>query len=153
MRTRRIMCMSITKENQKIIRNKMRRCSRLGIRESRVRCFHCLIPHSVFARSPLSPPKLRYFARSGPPFVIRSVLIGWGCLGLQMVERENGLSGRERGDRANIEYKTPFWVFKRKFPLNRYRYHTLELIRRIIYHRTFYVPSSIQEQRLKNKNW
>ena len=61
----------------------------------------------VFMISPLSPPKLRYFARSGPPFVIRSVFIGWGCPGLQMVdlsERENGLWGRERGDRANIEY-------------------------------------------------
>jgi len=51
-------------------------------------------------------PKLLYFARSGPPFVIRSILIGWGCPGLQMVdlsERENGLWGRERGDRANTE--------------------------------------------------
>jgi len=61
----------------------------------------------MFARSPLSPPpKLRYFARSGPPFVIQSVLIGWGCPGLKMVdlsERENGLWGGERGDRANIE--------------------------------------------------
>jgi len=60
----------------------------------------------MFARSPLSLPQLRYFARTGPPFVIRSVLIGWGCPGLQMVdlsERENGLWGRERGDRANIE--------------------------------------------------
>jgi len=55
---------------------------------------------------PSLSPKLRYFARSGPPFVIRSVLIGWGCPGLQMVdlsERENGLWGRERGDSANIE--------------------------------------------------
>jgi len=54
-------------------------------------------------------PKVRYFARPGPPFVIRSVLIGWGwgCPGLQMVdlsERENRLWGRERGDRSNIEY-------------------------------------------------
>jgi len=49
-------------------------------------------------------PKLRYFARSGPPFVIRSVLIRWGWLGLQILdlsERENGLWGRERGDCAN----------------------------------------------------
>jgi len=33
--------------------------------------------------------------------------MGWGCPGLQMVdlsERENRLSGRERGDRANTEY-------------------------------------------------
>ena len=28
---------------------------------------------------PSLSPKLRYFARPGPPFVIRSVLIGWGC--------------------------------------------------------------------------
>jgi len=44
--------------------------------------------------------KLRFFARSGPPLVIQSVLIGWGCPGLQMVdlsERENVLWGRERG--------------------------------------------------------
>ena len=50
--------------------------------------------------------KLCFFARSGPPFVIRSVLIGWGCSGFQMVdlsERENRLWGRERGDRANTE--------------------------------------------------
>jgi len=55
---------------------------------------------------PSLSPKLRYFARSGPPFVIRSVLIGWGCPGLQLVdlsERENGLWGRERGDRADTE--------------------------------------------------
>jgi len=61
-------------------------------------CFHDL---------PSLSPKVRYFARSGPPFVIRSVLIGWGCPGLQMVdlsERENGLWGREREDRANIEW-------------------------------------------------
>ena len=52
-------------------------------------------------------PNLRFFARSGPPFVIRSVLIRLGCSGLQMVdlsERENGVWGRERGDRANREY-------------------------------------------------
>jgi len=51
-------------------------------------------------------PKLCFFARSGPPFVIRGVLIGWGWPGLQMVdlsERENRLWGRERGDRANTE--------------------------------------------------
>jgi len=45
------------------------------------------------------------FARSDPPFVIRSVLIEWGCPGLQMVdlsERENRAWGRDRGDRANF---------------------------------------------------
>jgi len=55
---------------------------------------------------PSLPLKLCFFARSGPPFVIRSVLIGWGCPGLQIVdlsERENGFWGRERGDRANTE--------------------------------------------------
>jgi len=55
---------------------------------------------------PSLSPKLRYFARSGPPFVTRSVLIGWECPRLQMVdlsEREYGLWGRERGDRANTE--------------------------------------------------
>ena len=59
--------------------------------------------NSGFAQFPLSP-KVRFLARSGPPFVIRSVLVGWGCPGLQMVdlsEQENGLWGRERGDRAN----------------------------------------------------
>ena len=54
---------------------------------------------------PLSlSPKLRFFTRSGPSFVIRSVLIGWGCLGSQMVdlsERENGVWRKERADRAN----------------------------------------------------
>jgi len=57
---------------------------------------------------PSLSPKLCFFARSGPPFVIRSVLIGWGWPGLQMValsERENGLWGREREDRANTEYE------------------------------------------------
>jgi len=60
----------------------------------------------VFARSPLSLAQTQFFARSGPPFIIRSVLIGWGLPGLQMVdlsERENGIWGRERGDRANTE--------------------------------------------------
>ena len=55
---------------------------------------------------PSLSPKLCFTARSGPPFVIRSVLIGWGWPGLQMVdlsERENRLWGRERGDRANTE--------------------------------------------------
>jgi len=45
-------------------------------------------------------PKLRFIARSGSPFVIQSILIGWGCSGLQMVElreRENGVWGKERG--------------------------------------------------------
>jgi len=54
-------------------------------------------------------PKLRFLARSGPPFVIQRDLIGWGCPGLQMVdlsERENGVWGRERGDLANTEYLT-----------------------------------------------
>jgi len=65
-------------------------------------CLHDLPPLS---------PKLRYFARSGPPFVIRSVIIGWGCPKLQMVDlsaRESGLWGRERGDRANTDYKNGF---------------------------------------------
>jgi len=51
-------------------------------------------------------PTLRSLARSGPPFAIRIVLIGWGCPGLEMVdlsERENGVWGRERRDRANTE--------------------------------------------------
>ena len=55
----------------------------------------------------LSP--LTSVARSGPPFVIRSVLIGWGCPGLPMVdlsERNNGVWGREWGDRANTESST-----------------------------------------------
>jgi len=63
--------------------------------------------YSAFARSPLSLPQTPFFARAGPPFVIRSVLIGWGLSGLQMVdlsERENGIWKRERGDRANIEF-------------------------------------------------
>jgi len=58
--------------------------------ERKILCLHDLPPLS---------PKLRYLARSGPPFVIRSLLIGWGCPGLKMVdlsERENGLWGRER---------------------------------------------------------
>jgi len=65
--------------------------------DSAILCLHDL---------PFLSPKLHYFARSGPPFVIRSVLIEWGYPGLQMVdlsERENGLWGRERGDRANTE--------------------------------------------------
>ena len=49
------------------------------------------------ARSLLSPtPKLHIFARTGPPFVIRSVLNRLGCRILQMVdlsERENGVWG------------------------------------------------------------
>ena len=55
----------------------------------------------------LSPVNSVFFARSGRPFVIQSVLIGWGCSGLQMVNlsgRENGVWGRERGNRANTEY-------------------------------------------------
>jgi len=68
------------------------------------------IVYSVFTRPPLSlSRKLRYFARSGLPFVIGSVLIGWRCPGLQMVDlsdRENGLLGRERGDRANTEKRS-----------------------------------------------
>jgi len=51
-------------------------------------------------------PKLSFFARSGPPFQIRSVLIGLGCPKLQMVdlsERENRLCGGGRGVRANTE--------------------------------------------------
>ena len=71
--------------------------------------------------SPLSlSPKLRFFNRSGPPFIIRSVLFGWGCPGLQMAdlperpnasermvdlsERVNVVRERERGDRSNTEY-------------------------------------------------
>ena len=52
-------------------------------------------------------PKPRFFARSGPPFVIQSDLIELGCPRLQMVdlsERENGVWRTERGDRANTEY-------------------------------------------------
>jgi len=52
------------------------------------------------------------FARSGPPFVIRSVLIGSGSPGLQMVhlsERENGVWGRERGYRAT---QNPKFILK-----------------------------------------
>jgi len=50
---------------------------------------------------PSLSPKLCFFVRSGPPFVIRSVLIGWGCPGLQTVdlsERENIDFGGERGE-------------------------------------------------------
>jgi len=50
---------------------------------------------------PSLSPKLYYFDCSGPPYVIRSVLIGWGCPGLQLVdltERGNGLWGREKGN-------------------------------------------------------
>jgi len=64
-------------------------------------CIQCL--HDL----PSLSPKLCFFAHSCPPFVIRSILIGWGCPGLQMVdlsERENRLWGRERGDRANTEF-------------------------------------------------
>jgi len=56
--------------------------------------------------SPLSP-KVRFVARSGPPFVIRAILIQWERSGLQMAdlnERNNGVWGRERGDRANTEH-------------------------------------------------
>jgi len=73
--------------------------------------------YTVFARSPFSLPQTPFFACSGPPFVIRSVLIGWGCPGLQMVdlsERENGFWGRERRDRANTE-----WRKYRKSSLNK----------------------------------
>jgi len=50
-------------------------------------------------------PNLRFVARSGPPFVVQRVLFGWGP-GLQMgdvSERENGVRGREMGDRANTD--------------------------------------------------
>jgi len=44
-------------------------------------------------------PKPRFFARSGPPFVIRSVLIGWGCPGSKMVDLTNKTEfGGERGE-------------------------------------------------------
>jgi len=63
--------------------------------------------YSVFARSPLClSPKLRFLARSGPPFVIRGIPIQWERSGLQMAdlnERNNGVWGSERGDRANTE--------------------------------------------------
>jgi len=60
-------------------------------------CVHTLL-NTIFWVSSISPlsHKLR--------FLIRSVLIGWGCPGLQMVdlsEWENWVWGRERGDRAN----------------------------------------------------
>ena len=53
----------------------------------------------VFARSslPLFLPQTPFY-RSGPPFVIRSVLIRWGCPGLQMVNlSEKTEFGGERG--------------------------------------------------------
>ena len=49
-------------------------------------------------------PKLRFLARSDPPFVIRG--IQWKRSGLQMAdqnERKNGVWGREKGNRANTE--------------------------------------------------
>ena len=49
----------------------------------------------------LSPsPKLSFFTRSSPPFVIRRVLIG--CSGFQVVERAR--EQRKGEDRANSEY-------------------------------------------------
>jgi len=79
--------------------------------------------NSVFARSPLSlSPKVCFLARSGPPFVIRSVLIGWGHPGHphpmrtlritnggpERAKKKNRVWGRETGDHANTEYTVIF---------------------------------------------
>jgi len=53
--------------------------------------FHDLLSHS---------PELRFSARSGPSFVIQSVLLGLGCLGWQMMdlgEWENGVRDLREG--------------------------------------------------------
>jgi len=65
-----------------------------------------VMPGAVFYLFSLFP-KLLFLARPGPPFVIQSDLIRWGCPGLQMVdlsEREKGVWRRERGDCANTEF-------------------------------------------------
>ena len=85
---------------------------RFNLKNNQITLFPCFTFILCLHDLPSLFPKLRYFALSDPPFVIRSVLIGWGCPGLQMVdlsERENGLWGRERGDRANIEYRKQVW--------------------------------------------
>jgi len=87
----------------------------IGLPKTEFFFFHCinlliLCLHDL----PSLSPKVRYFARSGPPFVIRSVLIGWGCPGLQMVdlsERENGLWG-ERGEIVQTELPSKWDVLR-----------------------------------------
>jgi len=74
---------------------------------------------------PSLSPKLRFFARSGPPFVIRSIFLGLGCRGLQVAdlnERKNGVWVEERGDRANTEYCTfrATWVISCLKPRSKY---------------------------------
>jgi len=73
---------------------------------------HCIIDQKVrptgfeyseFAWSILSIPQTPFFSRSGPPFVIRSVLIGCPRLVVDLSGRENTVWGRERRDRANTE--------------------------------------------------
>jgi len=75
----------------------------------RVEIIFCVCTISLF-----SPPNSVLFARSGPPFVIRSVLIGRGCPGLQMVdlsERKNRLwgerEGRSRKQRITYSFNLP----------------------------------------------
>jgi len=68
--------------------------------------------YSGFARSPLSLPltPFFFFARPGPPFVIRDIPIQKERSGLQIADlngRKNGVWGRDREDRANAEYNKP----------------------------------------------
>ena len=57
--------------------------------------------YSVFARSPLSTPNSIFFSL-GLPFVVRSVLIGCECPGLQMVDLSERENGRREGERGEI---------------------------------------------------
>ena len=65
---------------------------------------HLMRPCATWESS-LSIPQTPFF-RSGPPFVIRSVLIGLPRITHGGAERENGFWGGERGDSANPEAET-----------------------------------------------
>jgi len=76
------------------------------ISEMEVNCMEYHFVFRVCTISPLSPPPNSVFSLV-PPFVMRSVLVGWGFLGSKMAdlrERENGVWGRKRGNRANPGY-------------------------------------------------
>ena len=76
--------------------------------------YNLVIQYWVYTTSSLSTSNSVFFcffvfsSLSGPPFVIRSVLIGLGCPRLRMVDLSkggNGVWGRNRGDRANTEWE------------------------------------------------